>query len=235
MTSLTAFFKNRTVQQVFLFTFCQNLLWWLIGSTASTGQPLDWSVKLALGGYGILLAAGYFLILRRHFQSHIGPILVVAAATLGLLAAPNDHLLQLFAVLLCVFLVLACIPQLGLQSVYGLVVFIFLAGCGVPVILFFLRNHYLALQFMTTLVPVMASYLTFFAPYYLPTPPDWRWTLIPSGILILAILLLPFSWKTWVAILLVGGYWELNRHVTVAYRLVTAGVVQLLVGYLLLR
>lgn len=235
MTSLTAFLKNRTVQQLLIFTLCQNLLWWLIGSTASTGEPLAWTVKLALGGYGILLAAGYFLILLRHFQSHIGPILVVAAATLGLLAAPQDHLVQLFAVLLCIFLVLACIPQLGLQSVYGLVVFSFLAGCGIPVILFFLRNHYLATQFLTTLVPVMASYLVFFAPYYLPQPLDWRFTLIPPAILVLAIFVLSLSWKTWAAILLVAAYWELQRHVNARYQLVMTGVMQLLVGLLLLR
>jgi len=235
MTSFTAFIKNRTVQQLVIFTFCQNLLWWLVGSTASTGKPLAWTVKACLAGYGILLAAGYFLILRRHFQSTIGPILVVAAATLGLLAAPHDHLVQLFIILLCIFLVLACIPQLGLQSVYGLVVFSFLAGCGIPVILFFLRNHYLALQFLTTTVPVMASYGAFFAPYYLPDLPDWRLTLIAPAILLVAILIVPFSWKSLLAMLLVAGHWELHRHLAPAYQLVMAGILQLLVVSLLLR
>ncbi|HIW72438.1 MAG TPA: hypothetical protein H9875_07415 [Candidatus Levilactobacillus faecigallinarum] len=235
MTSLTAFFKNRTVQQLLVFTLCQNLLWWLVGSTSATGQPLTWRVKLSLGGYGIFLAAGYFLILRRHFQSHIGPILVVAAATLGLLAAPTDHLVQLFAVLLCIFLVLACIPQLQLQSIYGLVVFSFLAGCGVPVILFFLRNHYLATQFLLTLLPIMATYLAFFAQFYLPRPTDWRYTLIFPAILVIAILTISFSWKTIVAILLVVLHWALQRRLNVNYRLVVAGVTQLVVGYLLLR
>lgn len=234
MTAFKAFLKNRTVQQLALFTLCQNLLWWLVGSTAATGHPLAWTVKGFLGGYGVLLAAGYFLILRRQFQSHIGPILVVAAATLGLLAAPHDHLLQLFAVLLCIFLVLACIPRLGLQSVYGLIVFSVLAGCGVPVILFFLRNHYLATQFLIALIPIITSYGNFFAPYYVH-PQDWRWTLVPPIILILTILVLPLTWKTILAILLVSGYWFLNQHITQRYQLVTAGIGQLLIGFLILR
>lgn len=234
MTSFKAFFKNRTVQQLFVFTLCQNLLWWFVGSTSATGQALTWRVKFALLGYGGLLAAGYFLILNHQFRSHIGPILVVAAATMGLLAAPTNHLVQLFAILLCIFLVLACIPQLGLQSIYGLVVFSILAGCGVPVILFFLRNHYLATQFLLTLIPIMVSYLTFFAPYYLQHLQDWRLTLIAPAILVITILFLPFNGAHLLAIALVIGQWWVLQRLNVNYRLVTASVLQVLIGGLLI-
>ncbi|KIO93895.1 hypothetical protein [Levilactobacillus brevis] len=124
MTTLMAFLKNRTVQQLVIFTACQNSLWWLAGSTVNTGSPLTTLVKFYLLMYGGLLAAGVFLILNHHFQSRIGPVLVVAAATMGFLAAPNAHLVQFFALLICLFLVLVCLPQLGLQSVYGLVVLV---------------------------------------------------------------------------------------------------------------
>ncbi|MFC6261615.1 hypothetical protein [Levilactobacillus fujinensis] len=234
MTTLMAFFKNRTVQQLFVFTFCQNILWWIAGSTASTGTPLAGEVKFYLIIYGIFLAAGYFLILVRHFQSRIGPILVVAAGTMGFLAAPQEHLIQIFALLICVFLVLACIPQLGLQSVYGLVVFSFLAGCGIPVILFFLRNHYLALQFLLPLIPLMASYLTFFEPYYLTGERDWRLTLVTPAVFILSLLTLSVSWKLVVVVLLVAAHWWLVQHLNDHYRLITSGFLQLLVGYLIL-
>ncbi|MDT6980278.1 hypothetical protein [Levilactobacillus zymae] len=235
MAYLTAFIKNRTVQQLVIFTACQNLLWWLVGSTASTGTPLAWNVKLCLVGYGGLVAAGYFLILRHRFHSTIGPILVVAAATLGLLAAPSEHLIQLFAILLCVFLVLTYIPQLGLQSVYGLIVFSCLAACGVPVILFLLRNHYLSSQFLVTLLPIIASYLALFENYYLLADLDWRLTLITPAIFALTTLLLAFSWAGVLAILLVGGHWWLQRHLKSHYQLVITGVVQVLVGYLVLK
>ncbi|WP_395323013.1 hypothetical protein [Levilactobacillus parabrevis] len=233
MTTIMAFLKNKTVQQLFIFTFFQNLLWWVAGLTAATGTPLATNIKVYLGGYGMLVAAGYFLILKRHFQSRIGPIFVVAAATLGLLAAPHDHMLQLFAILLCVFLVLACVPQLGLQSAYGLVVFSFLAGCGVPVILFFLRNHYLAMQFLMPMVPLVASYLVFFEPYYLTKERDWRWTLVTPAILILTLLTLGFSWQIVIAGLLAVAYWWLQPKINDNYRLVTTSVVQLILGLLI--
>lgn len=235
MAYLTAFLKNRTVQQLVLFTACQNLIWWLVGSTASTGTPLAWTVKLDLVGYGGLVAAGYFLILRHHFQSTIGPILVVAAATLGLLAAPSEHLIQLFAILLCVFLVLTYVPQLGLQSVYGLIVFSCLAACGVPVILFLLRNHYLSSQFLVTLLPIAASYLALFENYYLLTDHDWRLTLITPAIFAVVTLSLRFSGASVVAVLLVAGHWWLQRHLKWHYQLVLTGIVQLLVVYLILK
>ena len=75
----------------------------------------------------------------------------------------------------------------------------------------------------------------FLAPFYLPQPLDWRFTLIPPAILVLAIFVLSLSWKTWAAILLVAAYWELQRHVNARYQLVMTGVMQLLVGLLLLR
>ena len=233
MTPIMAFFKNRTVQQLFIFAFFQNILWWVAGSTASTGTPLATDVKVYLGGYGMLLAAGYFLILNRQFQSHIGPILVVAAATLGLLAAPHDHLIQLFALLLCVFLVLACIPQLGLQSAYGLIVFSFLAGGGVPVILFFLRNHYLAIQFLLPLLPLVASYLLFFERNYLPADRDWRWTLVTPAILVIILFILGFSWQLVIAAIFALGFWWLQPKINVRYRLVTTSVAQLILGLLI--
>ncbi|WP_203640168.1 hypothetical protein [Levilactobacillus wangkuiensis] len=235
MTTLMAFFKNRTVQQLFCFTICQNILWWLAGATTSTGTPLGTDVKLYLAGYGVLVAAGIFLLLKRHFQSHIGPILVVAAATLGILAAPNDHLVQAFALLLCIFLVLACIPQLGLQSTYGLIVFSVLAGYGVPVLLFFLRNHYLAVQFLTPLIPLMASYLTFFEPYYLTGERDWRLTLITPVIFVLSLVVLGFTWRLVPLILIVAAHWWLQPRLSVRYRLVFSGLCQLLAGILILR
>ncbi|UIF30141.1 hypothetical protein KB236_05300 [Levilactobacillus brevis] len=233
MTTIMAFFKNRTVQQLFIFAFFQNILWWVAGSTAATGTPLATDVKIYLGGYGMLLAAGYFLILKRHFQSHIGPILVVAAATLGFLAAPHDHLIQLYALLLCVFLVLACIPQLGLQSAYGLVVFSFLAGCGVPVILFFLRNHYLATQFLLPLIPLVASYLLFFERDYLPAERDWRWTLVTPAVMLIALLFLDLSWRVLFAAIFALAYWWLQPKINDRYQLVTTSVVQLLLGLLI--
>jgi len=235
MTTLMAFFKNRTVQQLFIFTLCQNILWWLAGSTASTGTPLGTDVKIYLLIYGLLLAAGIFLLLKRHFQSHIGPILVVAAATMGILAAPSDHLVQAFALLLCVFLVLACIPQLGLQSIYGLIVFSVLAGYGVPVLLFFLRNHYLAVQFLTPLVPLMASYLTFFEPYYLTGERDWRWTLVTPIIFCLSLFALGIFWQMILIIAIVAAHWWLQPRLSSRYRLVFSGLCQLLVGILILR
>ncbi|MCH4124402.1 MAG: hypothetical protein LKH74_02740 [Levilactobacillus sp.] len=234
MTTLMAFFKNRTVQQLFLFIFCQNFLWWLAGTTASTGTPLATDVKVFLAIYGIFLAGGVFLILKRHFQSTIGPILVVAAATMGFLAAPGNHLVQLFALLLCIFLVLACIPQLGLQSAYGLVVFSVLAGCGVPVILFFLRNHYLALQFLTPLVPLMASYLAFFEPYYLPTKRDWRLTLIAPITCVLSLFMGSLSWRTLLIILLLAAHWWLQQRLNQRYQLIFSGICQFLTGVLIL-
>jgi len=233
MTTIMAFFKNRTVQQLFIFAVFQNILWWVAGSTAATGTPLATDVKIYLGGYGLLLAAGYFLILKRRFQSRIGPILVVAAATLGFLAAPHDHLIQLFALLLCIFLVLACIPQLGLQSAYGLVVFSFLAGCGVPVILFILRNHYLATQFLLPMIPLAASYLVFFEPYYLPNDRDWRWTLVTPAVMLLTLLVLNFSWRSLIAAVIVLAYWWLQPRINDRYRLVTTSVIQLVLGLLI--
>ncbi|MCF7523861.1 hypothetical protein L3X07_13510 [Levilactobacillus brevis] len=109
MTTLMAFLKNRTVQQLVIFTACQNSLWWLAGSTVNTGSPLTTLVKFYLLMYGGLLAAGVFLILNHHFQSRIGPVLVVVTATMGFLAAPNAHLVQFFALLICLFLVLVCL------------------------------------------------------------------------------------------------------------------------------
>ncbi|WP_341778573.1 hypothetical protein [Levilactobacillus sp. HBUAS70063] len=235
MTTIMAFFKNRTVQQLFTFAFFQNILWWVAGSTAATGTPLATDVKIYLGGYGMLLAAGYFLILKRRFQSHIGPILVVAAATLGFLAAPHDHLVQLFALLLCIFLVLACVPQLGLQSVYGLVVFSFLAGCGVPVILFFLRNHYLATQFLLPMIPLVASYLVFFEHSYLPAAQDWRWSLITPAVMLVTLLFLDFSWRVVIAAVLALAYWWLQPKINARYQLVTTSVIQLFLGLLLFK
>lgn len=235
MAYLTAFIKNRTVQQLVVFTACQNLLWWLVGATTATGTPLTWKVKLSLLAYGGLVAAGYFLILRRHFQSTIGPILVVAAAPFGLLAAAGDPLIQLFAILLCVFLVLTYIPQLELQTLYGLIVFSGLAACGVPVILFLLRNHYLSTQFLTTLIPIVASYLALFASYYLPENNDWHLTLILPVLLIIIILIFAFSWTGLLASLLVGGHWWLQRHLKPHYQLVITGIIQVLIGYLVIQ
>lgn len=235
MTTLMAFFKNRTVQQLFCFTLSQNILWWLAGSTASTGTPLATDVKIYLWGYGLLLAAGIFLILKRHFQSHIGPILVVAAATMEILAAPSDHLVQVFALLLCIFLVLACIPQLGLQSVYGLLVFSVLGGYGVPVLLFFLRNHYLAIQFLPPLIPLMASYLYFYESYYLGGERDWRLTLITPIIFVLSLFILGLTWRLLPIILIVAAHWWLQPRLSMRYRLVFSGLCQLIVGMLLLR
>lgn len=235
MTYLTALVRNRTVQQLVLFTICQNLLWWLAGATTSTGHALTWIVKLCLVGYGALLDAGYFLILRHRFSSSLGPLLVVGAATFGILAAPNNHLVQLFALLLCIFLVLTTIPQLGLQSGYGLVVFSCLAGVGVPVILFFLRNHYLSSQFLLTLVPIVASYFAFFAAYYFPEPHDWRLTLIAPIGFALVTLILAFSWQSLIAIVLTGIHWWLQRHLKGPYRLVLSGSLQLIVGYLIIQ
>jgi len=234
MTTLMAFFKNRTVQQLFIFTLCQNILWWVAGSTASTGNPLGTDVKFFLLVYGVFLAAGYFLILKRHFQTTVGPILVVAAGTMGFLAAPQAHLVQLFALLICIFLVLACIPQLGLQSVYGLVVFSFLAGLGVPVVLFFLRNHYLAVQFLTPLIPLMASYLAFFEPYYVTGTQDWRRRLITPLIFVVTLFWLPFSWRIILIILLTAAHWWLQGRLNQRYRLVMTGLFQLIVGLLIL-
>ncbi|MFC6290026.1 hypothetical protein [Levilactobacillus angrenensis] len=234
MTTLMAFFKNRTVQQLFIFIFCQNFLWWLAGTTAATGTPLATDVKFFLAIYGIFLAAGVFLILKRHFQSTIGPILVVAAATMGFLAAPNAHLIQIFALLLCIFLVLACVPQLGLQSVYGLIVFSVLAGCGVPVILFFLRNHYLALQFLRPLIPLMGSYLAFFESYYLTAERDWRLTLIAPIICVLSLFMLPISWHLLIIILLLAAHWWLQPRLNQRYQLVFSGICQFLAGVLIL-
>lgn len=233
MTTLMAFLKNRTVQQLFIFTACQNILWWLAGSTAATGSPLATDVKIYLLIYGVFLAAGIFLILNRHFQSRIGPILVVAAATMGFLAAPSNHLVQLFALLLCIFLVLACVPQLGLQSIYGLIVFSVLAGCGVPVILFFLRNHYLAIQFLTPLLPLIASYLAFFEAYYLTAERDWRLTLITPAIFIISLAALTFSWQLILVVGIVIAHWWLQQRLNHKYRLVFSGICQLLVGLLI--
>jgi len=234
MTTLMAFLKNRTVQQLVIFTACQNSLWWLAGSTVNTGSPLTTLVKFYLLMYGGLLAAGVFLILNHHFQSRIGPVLVVAAATMGFLAAPNAHLVQFFALLICLFLVLVCLPQLGLQSVYGLVVFSCLAGCGIPVVLFFLRNHYLALQFLTLLLPLVASYLVFFEPYYLPAERDWRLTLISPLILIIIMSGVAFSWRILVVILIVTVHWWLQPRLNERYRLVTSGLLQLITGLFIL-
>ncbi|KID43809.1 hypothetical protein [Levilactobacillus brevis] len=234
MTTLMAFLKNRTVQQLVIFTACQNSLWWLAGSTVNTGSPLTTLVKFYLLMYGGLLAAGVFLILKHHFQSRIGPVLVVAAATMGFLAAPNAHLVQFFALLICLFLVLVCLPQLGLQSVYGLVVFSCLAGCGIPVVLFFLRNHYLALQFLTLLLPLVASYLVFFEPYYLPAERDWRLTLISPLILIIIMSGVAFSWRILVVILIVTVHWWLQPRLNERYRLVTSGLLQLITGLFIL-
>lgn len=235
MTTIMAFFKNRTVQQIFIFAVFQNILWWVAGSTAATGSPLATDVKIYIGGYGLLLASGYFLILKHHFQSHIGPILVVAAATLGFLAAPHDHQIQFFALLLCVFLVLACVPQLGLQSAYGLVAFSFLAGGGVPVILFFLRNHYLATQFLVPLIPLVASYLVLFEPYYVHRERDWRWSLVTPLIMVLALLTLPFSWRVILAIMVTGAYWWLQPKINQRYQLVTTSVIQLILGLFIFK
>lgn len=235
MAYLTAFIKNQTVQQLVVFTACQNLLWWLVGATAATGTPLNWTVKLNLLAYGGFVAAGYFLILRRRFRSTIGPILVVAAAPFGLFAAAGDPLIQLFAILLCVFLVLTYIPQLELQTAYGLLVFSCLAACGVPVILFLLRNHYLSVQFLSTLIPIVVSYLALFAAYYLPALPDWRLSLILPALLVVTILIFAFSWTGLIACFLVGGHWWLQRHLKRHYQLVITGIIQVLIGYLILN
>ncbi|ABJ64619.1 hypothetical protein ACN50C_10110 [Levilactobacillus brevis] len=234
MTTLMAFLKNRTVQQLVIFTVCQNSLWWLASSTVNTGSPLTTLVKIYLVVYGGLLAAGIFLILNHQFRSRIGPVLVVAAVTMGFLAAPNVHLVQLFALLLCLFLVLVCIPQLGLQSIYGLIVFSCLAGYGVPVILFFLRNHYLALQFLVLLLPLVASYLVFFEPYYLPAERDWRLTLISPIILLIIMGGIAFSWRVLVVMLIVGGHWWLQPRLNARYRLIASGCLQLIAGLFIL-
>lgn len=235
MTKFMALLKNRTVQQLFIYTVFQNILWWVAGSTAATGTPLPTLVKFYLLVYGGFLAAGSFLILNRHFQSAIGPILVVAAATMGFLAAPDNRLIQLFALLICIFLVLVCVPQLGLQSVYGLIVFSALSGCGVPVILFYLRNHYLAWQFMLPLLPIIFSYLAFYEFHFIPQAWDWRLTLITPALLIVTILITQaFSWQIAIASLLVAGYGWLQRRINARYRLVTTSVVQLILGLLVL-
>lgn len=234
MPTLKALIKNRTLQQLLIFALTQNCLWWLAGSTASTGTPLSTSVKLFLVGYGLFMAAGCFLILRRHFHSTFGPLLVCIAAIFGLFAAPSEGMVQAFSFIICGMLILLCVPKLGLQSIYGLLVFSFLIGVGIPVMLFFLRNHYLATQFLWPLIPLVASYLALFERYFLPTTTDWRLTLITPGILVLSLLSLPLSWRSLLIIVLVGGHWWFQQQLNARYQLITTGIVQVIVGALIL-
>lgn len=158
--------------------------------------------------YMFCIAISFPILMYQKWQSHLSRFPLIASLIFAIMGFYNRWALMILLLLLPIFLLLAQLPNLEFNTMYGLLTFGVLLTLTLCVACAYNGLHFVTWDIITFLLPVMTSCWYFMAPFFLIYQRYYQMRSTVFGlIMLIAALTRPLRWQLYLALIIIVGVW----------------------------